>query len=210
MFRQKIIRIDPRTHIANYVDVGAGAERGRQRMIARSKKVQRVQIPLSITNDKRLSWEARGVLALAHIRDGWEITPRNIMQEGAVGRDKAYRIIKEIREAGYDVQAAVRQPRKTLWGKSGYIYLMKGDGVPYFKIGLPKHPEKRLRQINNGLPFNVILLKTHAVENMDKAEAYWHKRFADKRAEGEWFTLGTDDVEEFCGFTKMTHSGGHR
>ena len=32
---------------------------------------------------------------------------------------------------------------------------------------------------------------------MISAEIFWHARFADKRAEGEWFTLSPDDIDLF-------------
>jgi hypothetical protein len=32
---------------------------------------------------------------------------------------------------------------------------------------------------------------------------HWQNHFADKRAEGEWFNLSTEDVMEFCCHTQM-------
>ena len=49
-----------------------------------------------------LSFEARGVLAYVLMKpDDWELQITDIMREGNIGRDKAYRIIDELIAAGY-------------------------------------------------------------------------------------------------------------
>jgi hypothetical protein len=64
-------------------------------------------------------------------------------------------------------------------------------------VGRSDTLEKRIRQISIALPESVTLV--HAIETDDPPgiEAYWHKRFAERRANGEWFKLDADDLRAF-------------
>ena len=65
--------------------------------------------------DARLSWAARGVLAYLFSKpDDWEINAQAMMREGDLGRDGLYRVLGELREAGYVIRKQERRADGTL------------------------------------------------------------------------------------------------
>lgn len=53
-------------------------------------------------NDKRLSWEARGVLGyLLSKKDDWQVRFYDLVKQGPAGEHKMRRILKELEEYGY-------------------------------------------------------------------------------------------------------------
>ena len=77
----------------------------------------------------------------------------------------------------------------------GYVYLMKSG--KYYKIGHTNAPGRREYELAIQLPER--LTQVHVVQTDDPAgiERYWHERFAQKRANGEWFALSASDVRAF-------------
>lgn len=90
---------------------------------------------------------------------------------------------------------------KALFRPDGYVYIL---GAPdYYKIGRAKDVDARARQLAIQLPWAVDIVHAIPCEDYATAERALHRRFADRRANGEWFLLGAGDVEYLKGIRRM-------
>ncbi len=77
----------------------------------------------------------------------------------------------------------------------GYVYLIKMG--KYYKIGMTNSVGRREYELNLQLPERTELVHVIATDDPAGIEEYWHKRFATKNTNGEWFLLDSADVAAF-------------
>lgn len=76
-----------------------------------------------------------------------------------------------------------------------FVYLMKSG--KFYKIGRSSDAEMRRYQIGIQLPEKIEIIHKIKTDDSVGIEEYWHKRFKEKRKNGEWFELSATDVKIF-------------
>jgi len=80
--------------------------------------------------------------------------------------------------------------------RHGHVYLIQAQHDPsLYKIGRSANPDDRIRTFEVKLPFTFDYICTIKSDDMYTLERQLHYKYRDKRIDGEWFRLSTEDVE---------------
>lgn len=78
---------------------------------------------------------------------------------------------------------------------TGAVYLLKHG--QHHKIGCSKQPAHRITELRVMLPPQSHVVHIIKTDDPFGVETYWHRRYAEKRVQGEWFKLTPQDVAAF-------------
>ncbi|MEK7600935.1 MAG: GIY-YIG nuclease family protein [Patescibacteria group bacterium] len=83
----------------------------------------------------------------------------------------------------------------------GSVYLFKHGR--YYKIGKTSDTVRRGNELKIQLPEDLDLIHEIKTDDPSGVEAYWHRRFEDKRMNGEWFDLNSADIRAFKSWRRI-------
>lgn len=74
------------------------------------------------------------------------------------------------------------------------------------KVGVSRHPERRLRQLQTAHPEPLQIFATVPGDKND--EQKYHRRWSRRRLNGEWFTIGDCVINEINRLNSLTNNEG--
>lgn len=70
-----------------------------------------------------------------------------------------------------------------------YVYLIQSLEDSSYKIGVSKHPKKRLKQLQTGNSAELKLVESYQSEHANRIEKSLQRRYSYLKKQGEWFDM---------------------
>jgi len=78
-----------------------------------------------------------------------------------------------------------------------YIYLIQSLENGYYKIGVSKHPQKRIKELQTGNSSELKLIQSYMSEHAHMIEKSLQRQYLHLKKEGEWFDLSIKEDVTF-------------
>lgn len=78
-----------------------------------------------------------------------------------------------------------------------YVYLIQSLENSYYKIGISKHPKKRVKELQTGNSSELKLVEVYKSGFANQIEKTLQRRYSHLRKEGEWFDMGISNEVSF-------------
>jgi hypothetical protein len=82
------------------------------------------------------------------------------------------------------------------------VYFIEALTSGFVKIGYSQNPQERLKSLQNGVPFELVIIKT--IKGTAEDEREIHRRFYKHRVRGEWYKFN-QEIKDFI--DEMPQSG---
>jgi hypothetical protein len=78
-----------------------------------------------------------------------------------------------------------------------YIYLIQSLEEGYYKIGISKNPQRRIKELQTGNSSPLKLVETYQSEHAGQIERTLHRRYSHFHKNGEWFDMSISEEASF-------------
>lgn len=84
-----------------------------------------------------------------------------------------------------------------------FVYLIQSLEDSYYKIGVSKHPQKRIKELQTGNSSELRLVEMYQSEFANLIEKTLQRRYSHLHKEGEWFDMGISQEVSFISECKQ-------